>query len=348
MIYVHVPYCRSFCKYCDFYSEIACKGLEHFEDYTRELCSEALSRKEEIVESSAVNTLYLGGGTPSVMPLSFFERLLESLSECGAGPFDEFTVEVNPDDITRRGPGFAKALRALGVNRISMGVQSLDDTQLRWMGRRHDAAAARQAFAILREARFDNISLDIIFGVGGFGKRSLEDSLSGLLELGPEHISAYQLSIEPGSELSRLLEEGLYSELPDEQCREQYELICERLREAGYGHYEISNWAKPGREALHNSAYWTRAPYVGLGPGAHSLRIHDGVQTRSWNPQRPGGWTDAQNRLGCSETLTPKEIEEERIMLGLRTSKGATIGGRLVLIPESDWFIADSIIQNYV
>ena len=229
-----------------------------------------------------------------------------------------------------------------------MGVQSLDDTQLRWMGRRHNAAAARQAFAILREARFDNISLDIIFGVGGFGKRSLEDSLSGLLELAPEHISAYQLSIEPGSELSRLLEEGLYSELPDEQCREQYELICERLREAGYGHYEISNWAKPGREALHNSSYWTRAPYVGLGPGAHSLRIHDGVQTRSWNPQRPSGWTDAQNRQGCSETLTPKEIEEERIMLGLRTSKGAAIAGRLVIIPESDWFIADSIIQNYV
>ena len=283
-----------------------------------------------------------------MMPLSFFERLLESLSECGAGPFDAFTVEVNPDDITRRGPEFAKALRALGVNRISMGVQSLDDTQLRWMGRRHDAAAARQAFAILREARFDNISLDIIFGVGGFGKQSLEDSLSGLLELGPEHISAYQLSIEPGSELSRLLEKGLYGELPDEQCREQYELICERLREAGYGHYEISNWAKPGREALHNSAYWTRAPYVGLGPGAHSLRIHDGVQTRSWNPQRPSGWTDAQNRQGCSETLTPEEIEEERIMLGLRTSKGAAIAGRLVIIPESDWFIADSIIQNYV
>ena len=216
------------------------------------------------------------------------------------------------------------------------------------MGRRHNAAAARQAFAIRREALFDNISLDIIFGVGGFGKRSLEDSLSGLLELAPEHISAYQLSIEPGSELSHLLEEGLYSELPDEQCREQYELICERLREAGYGHYEISNWAKPGREALHNSAYWTRAPYVGLGPGAHSLRIHDGVQTRSWNPQRPSGWTDAQNRQGCSETLTPKEIEEERIMLGLRTSKGATIGGRQVIIPESDWFIADSIIQNYI
>ena len=179
----------------------------------------------------------------------------------------------------------------------------------------------------------------------------LDNTINGLLALQPEHISAYQLSIEPGSELARQLEEGVYTELPDEQCREQYELICRKLREAGYKHYEISNWAKPGREAIHNSAYWTRAPYVGLGPGAHSLAIRaDGTQLRSWNPQTTAGWlrVRAAHPEDCQELLTPEEIEEERIMLGLRTARGTTIDGRTVRIPESDWFIADSIIQNYI
>ena len=350
MIYVHVPFCRSFCRYCDFYSEIACRGRENFEDYIRELCLEAQSRKAEIEAASAVDTLYIGGGTPSVMPLPFFESLLEAL-DAKNHKFREFTVEVNPDDITGRGPDFARALRDLGANRISMGVQSLDDGMLRWMGRRHSAAQAATAVSILRQAGFDNISLDLIFGVNGMSLEMLDNTINGLLALQPEHISAYQLSIESGSELARQLEEGVYTELPDEQCREQYELICRRLREAGYKHYEISNWAKPGREAIHNSAYWTRAPYVGLGPGAHSLAIRaDGTQLRSWNPQTTAGWlrVRAAHPEDCQELLTPEEIEEERIMLGLRTARGTTIDGHMVRIPESDWFIADSIIHNYI
>ena len=342
MIYVHVPFCRSFCRYCDFYSEIACRGQEKFDSYVEEICREAVSRKSEIEAASAVDTLYIGGGTPSVMPLSFFESLLGSL---GRDAFEEFTVEVNPDDIVRRGVEFAKGLKCLGVNRVSMGVQSLDDGMLRWMGRRHSAQNAREAVAILREAGFENLSLDLIFGVNGMSEEMLSSSLDGILEMGPEHISAYQLSIEEGSELARMVEDGRYSELPDEECRRQYELICHRLRAAGYVHYEISNWAKPGREAKHNSAYWVRSPYVGLGPGAHSLRISpDGSQTRSWNPQTRSGWLG----LAESETLSAEEIREEEIMLGLRTAKGILIEGKQTSIPEKDWFIADALIQDYL
>ena len=263
MIYVHVPFCRSFCTYCGFYSERACPT----EAWADEVCREAEARREEITAASAVDTLYFGGGTPSVLPPSVLGRIADA---CGGRSYREWTVEVNPDDIT---PSYAAELRALGVNRVSMGVQSLDDGILRWMNRRHSADGARSAFRMLREAGFDNISVDVIFGVAGMSAAVLEDTVRELLEWRPEHISAYQLSIEEGSALDRLVREGRYAELPDEACEAQYRLICRLLAAAGYEHYEISNWALPGRRAVHNSAYWTRSPYVGLGGGAHSLWV---------------------------------------------------------------------------
>lgn len=340
MIYIHVPFCRSFCRYCDFYSEIACRGRENTEGYTSSLLREIESRREEILESLGTDTLYIGGGTPSVMPLPFFSSLLEALP---VRSFEEFTVEVNPDDIVSRGAGFCKALRELGVNRISMGVQSMDDGMLKFMGRRHDAAQARDAVRILRESGFENISLDLIFGVNGMDGEMVRKSLEEILALKPQHISAYQLSIEEGSELARMEERGDYVQLGEDECAAHYSLICEILRNAGFVHYEISNWARPGFEARHNSAYWTRAPYTGLGPGAHSLRIHaDGTQRRSWNSQTLEDWTVE------SETLTPEQIREEEIMLGLRTLNGALIDGKQTTIPEEKWFIADSIIEEYL
>ena len=367
MIYVHVPYCLSFCRYCDFYSELSChKGPEEFDSYIDELCAEARLRRGEIVQTSGVNTLYIGGGTPSVMPLRFFYDLTKAL---GDTPYEEFTVEVNPEDVVERGNGFIRSLRGFGVNRISMGVQSLDDGELRWMGRRHDSAAAVEAFHIIRDMGIDNISVDIIFGVGGFGEDCLTKTLDGILALEPDHISAYQLSIEDGSQLAADLKAGKYVEATDDECFRQYQLICTRLREAGFEHYEISNWARAGKEAVHNSAYWTRRPYVGLGPGAHSLL--DNV--RSWNSQTLKGWTRS------SEVLTPEEIREEQIMLGLRTSKGIDLNelrrpdgtyppsvffsedypiehrpkgldviGDRVRIDESFWFVADSIIADLI
>ncbi|MBP5719781.1 MAG: coproporphyrinogen III oxidase family protein [Bacteroidales bacterium] len=372
MIYVHVPFCRSFCTYCGFYSERACPT----EGWVDEVCREALSRRAEIEASSAVDTLYFGGGTPSVLPLSYLERIADA---CGGRSYREWTVEVNPDDIT---PEYAAGLRALGVNRVSMGVQSLDDGMLRWMNRRHSADGARAAFRQLRAAGFDNISVDVIFGISGLSDAVLEATLREIVEWRPEHVSAYQLSVEEGSALEALVRSGRYSELPDDDCSRQYGLICSILAAAGYEHYEISNWALPGRRALHNSAYWSRAPYVGLGPGAHSLRsalttipLHpqgtggvnrligsknagNAPEIRSWNSEALSGWKSE------SEVLTEEQVREERIMLGLRTAEGVDaslvghsgnsgslvpsgVPGR-VRIPEDKWFVADSIIAELI
>ena len=345
MIYVHVPFCASFCRYCDFYSEICNpRESEKFDAYIDEICAEARLRRGEIINTLGVKTLYIGGGTPSVMPLRFFYELTKALN---FNHYDEFTVEINPEDVVERGGcGFFRSLREFGVNRLSFGVQSLNDNVLKWMGRRHNAQTAVEVFKMAREMGFDNISLDIIFGIGsglsGFSMDTLSSTIDGILALGPEHISAYQLSIEEGSQLAADLKACKYAEASEEECFKQYQLICSRLHDAGYGHYEISNWARAGKEAVHNSAYWTRKPYVGLGPGAHSLTIDRGTETRSWNSHSLTGWTRS------SEVLTPDEIREERIMLGLRTAKGIDLDGKHITISEDRWFVADSIIADLI
>ncbi|MBR1405394.1 MAG: coproporphyrinogen III oxidase family protein [Bacteroidales bacterium] len=258
MIYVHVPFCKSFCTYCGFYSEV-CKGSAQIADYVDEVCREISSRTAETAATASVNTLYFGGGTPSVLPLSALSRIVSAvrtgLVSQGCSPdFEEFTVEVNPEDIVEKGPEYVRGLRGLGVNRISMGVQSFDDGILRWMNRRHTAERARKAFGQLREGGFDNISIDLIFGLSQLSDDLWRSTLEQALELGPEHISSYQLSVEEGSTLERQVLEGRYAEASDEQCRRQYDLLCQALAAAGYHHYEISNLARPGFEARHNAA----------------------------------------------------------------------------------------------
>ena len=280
----------------------------------------------------AVNTLYIGGGTPSVLPLDVLRRIVDALlssrslrrgeNTVGAqSPFEEFTVEVNPEDIVEKGGEYVRGLLETGVDRVSMGIQSFDDGILRWMNRRHSAAGAVEAFRILRRCGVRNISVDLIFGLSQLADDVWEDTIERALDLAPEHISAYQLSIEEGSALAKLVADGRYVEASDEQCRHQYDVLCQTLRQAGYHHYEISNFAKPGFEAVHNSAYWSRVPYIGLGPGAHSLT----GDIRSWNSQElphrsPDGSLATYSRT--SETLSPEDIRVERIMLSLRTDKG--------------------------
>ena len=380
MVYLHVPFCRSFCTYCDFYSEIACRGRDAqlFEDFTAAVCAEASLRRDEIEATRDLNTLYIGGGTPSVLPPSLLRRLVASLMTGGA-PFTEFTVEVNPEDIVEKGAAYVRGLLELGVNRVSMGVQSLDDGILRWMNRRHDAAHARQAFRILRDAGVKNISVDLIFGLSQLSEATLTDTLREIVAWRPEHVSAYQLSIEEGSALGKLVREGRYEEASQEQCAAQYRLLCDGLRAAGYGHYEISNWALPGFEAVHNSAYWTRHPYVGLGPGAHSF---DG-KVRSWNKDALPPATAATapgnraSKLACSPTpctpfqgdstlsggfvrgavsggswplrggqerLSEEEAREETVMLGLRTARGVAEG--LLAADKAAAMLADGLLER--
>lgn len=382
MIYVHIPFCRSFCTYCDFYSEIAsdCSGQKGFaQALSAEISARSAEIRQNIRTQPGVHTLYIGGGTPSVLPLTVFRRMLDDLSAAGAeGPFDEFTVEVNPEDIVEKGHAYAEGLLELGVNRVSMGVQSFDDDILKWMNRRHDSERARKAYMILEEAGFDNISIDLIFGLPQLSsqnwianiEKALEISPSGRL---PKHISSYQLSVEEGSALARMLASGKWIEASDEVCAGQYEILCSLLAEAGYGHYEISNFSLKGYEAVHNSAYWRHLPYVGLGPGAHSFSFPD---VRKWNDPNLKAYLEAAKtgdfgKVSGGETLTAEQLRIERIMLALRTSEGLSeedvreVGlgpsvsnlvaqGKLqetdggIRIPEAGFFISDSIISELV
>ena len=309
-----------------------------------------------------------------MLPLPVVRRVTEALSSFGA-PFDEFTFEVNPEDIVQAGLSYVEGLLELGVNRFSMGVQSLDDGILRWMNRRHDAAGAKRAFRILRSAGAENISLDVIFGIAGFASDTLERTLDGLVSWGPEHISAYQLTVAEDSALGAMLRSGSYEELSDEACEEQYLTICRALSCAGFRHYEVSNWALPGREALHNSAYWRRLPYVGLGPAAHSFAIlPDGTQRRSWNiPSATDGKGRSLREADTDyEILSPEDIRVETVMLALRTADGlpearlrslcgddavdealaASLLERFfreepsIRIPEEKFFISEAIIRD--
>lgn len=384
MIYLHVPFCGSFCTYCDFYSEI-CRGGRAFNEYADAVLKEVNDRREEICMNmsapGAVNTLYIGGGTPSVLPLDVLRRIVDALlssrslrrgeNTVGAqSPFEEFTVEVNPEDIVEKGGEYVRGLLEAGVDRVSMGIQSFDDGILRWMNRRHSAAGAVEAFRILRRCGVRNISVDLIFGLSQLADDVWEDTIERALELAPEHISAYQLSIEEGSALAKLVADGRYVEASDGQCRHQYDVLCQTLRQAGYHHYEISNFARPGFEAVHNNAYWSRVPYIGLGPGAHSLT----GDIRSWNSQElPHRSTDGSPATysRTSETLSPEDIRVERIMLSLRTDKGleaaelysltdrAVINSLLsegalekqggsIRIPESRLFTSDEIIRELI
>lgn len=336
-------------------------------DYCKALIREISSRKDEIAALSGPATLYIGGGTPSVLPLAMLRSIIDAFGEVSFP--DEFTIEVNPDDIVRGGAEYAAGLKDLGVTRVSMGVQSFDDRVLRWMNRRHSSEQARQAFRILRQAGFDNVSMDLIFG---YGDASLGATLDSFLELRPEHISAYQLSIEQGSALEEMTLDGRFVEASDDLCGEQYDVVCRRLRQAGYRHYEISNFALPGREAVHNSGYWDHSPYVGLGPAAHSF---DG-RVRSWNPSDVEAYVAAWDGSSPaprreSETLSREELTEETIMLGLRTLEGVDENvlraavdekiiskfvreGALVFeggrarIPEDHFFVSDNIISNLI
>ena len=396
MIYIHIPFCRSFCTYCDFYSEVAakCRKAEDqerqqdlFKKFGGALSVELQQRREEI--SDEVNTLYIGGGTPSVLPLSVFGHLLDALHTCGhGGPYDEFTVEVNPEDIVEKGHEYVEGLLKLGVNRVSMGVQSFDDGILKWMNRRHDSSTARKAYAIMEEAGVSNISIDLIFGLSQLSGSQWRDTLAKALDISskgmlPQHISSYQLSVEPGSALARLVAKGLWKEASDEVCAEQYSVLCDTFADAGYNHYEISNFALPGYEAKHNSAYWRHVPYVGLGPGAHSCMVsgtasdHEDGVSRQWNDSDLSAYLEAAGKgdfasVRDNEVLTRDQYVMEHIMLALRTSQGvgydylerncdaevlarAFAAGDLVRlsagnvrIPEDRFFVSDSIIADLV
>ena len=319
-VYVHIPFCARRCTYCDFFSTLSLK--ESGETYVAAVVAEARLRRDEL-RGEPITTLYLGGGTPSQLPLPLLTGLVNGLKEAlDLSAIEEFTVEANPDDVT---PRWCAALAPLGVNRVSMGVQSFEDNILRLIGRRHTARQAVEAVACLREAGIGNISIDLIYGLPGQTLTSWSESVRQALALHPQHISAYGLTYEEGTPLWRQRERGEVAEVPEEQCLEMYRMLVKRLREAGYEHYEISNFALPGCHSRHNSSYWDDTPYLGLGAGAHS---YDG-SVRRYNPHDLHRYIDAVMAGETAfeqEELTRWERYDERVMLGLRTARGVDAG----------------------
>ena len=315
-VYVHIPFCASRCSYCDFYSTLSLEQAA--QPYIEALLAEARMRRCEIGGES-VKTLYLGGGTPSQLPLSLLTRLVRGLDEIiDLKDVEEFTVEANPDDVTAE---WCVALPVLGVNRVSMGVQSFEDDILRFIGRRHTALQAVRAVENLRQAGIDNISIDLIYGLPGQTLDSWRATVEQALALQPQHISAYGLTYEEGTRLWLQRERGELLEVPEETCLEMYRILIDMLQAAGYEHYEISNFALPGCHSRHNSSYWDDTPYLGLGAAAHS---YDGM-VRRYNPNQLQQYIDSimtgktafeQEEMACWERY------DERVMLGLRTSRG--------------------------
>ncbi len=315
-IYVHIPFCASRCSYCDFFSTLRLADVGY--DYVEAVIAEARLRMDEL-HGEPVKTLYLGGGTPSQLPIPLLERLVRGLRDTfGLSGLEEFTVEANPDDVT---PEWCAALLPLGVNRVSMGVQTFEDDILRFIGRRHTARHAVEAVSRLRDVGINNISIDLIFGLPGQTVASWTDSVRHTIALKPQHISAYGLTYEEGTRLWRQRERGEVREVPEEQCLEMYRILVDELRSSGYEHYEISNFALPGYHARHNSSYWDSTPYLGLGAAAHS---YDG-RVRRYNPHDLQQYIDAvmAGSVACEqEELSQWERYDECVMLGLRTARG--------------------------
>jgi oxygen-independent coproporphyrinogen III oxidase len=314
-LYVHVPFCRRRCSYCDF--AIAVRKTVPSDRFVEAVLAEFAMRRElEGWVPGPFDTVYLGGGTPSLLSPEAVAKLIDAFPRAADA---EVTLEANPDDVT---PHAAAAWVAAGVNRVSLGVQSLDDRALTWMHRMHDAGAARRAAAALREAGVGSLSVDLIFAVPEALERDLPADLRELLALGPDHVSAYGLTLEPRTPYARWSDRGLSAPPPDERYAAEFMLVHETLGEAGFEHYEISNYARPGARSRHNSAYWQGVDYLGLGPSAHGLQR--GV--RRWNLRHWTAWdrcvASGADPIGGSERLTASEATLERVYLRLRTAEG--------------------------
>jgi putative oxygen-independent coproporphyrinogen III oxidase len=318
-LYVHVPFCLKKCPYCDFASGT---DLAMVAGWLRAIKQEMGLYRDFAPE---FDTLYLGGGTPSLLTAEQLAVLLENLQEHFAfAPDTEITLEANPDDLTVQ---ILKSYRELGINRLSLGVQSFDDRELAFLGRRHDASQALHALAWARDAGFANLGLDLIYGLPGQTVARWQNNLETALSFLPEHLSCYQLTVEAGTPLARRQAEGQFQPHPEEMEREFFLFTSRFLEERGYLHYEISNFARGSRNrSRHNGKYWNHTPYLGLGPAAHSFR--DG--RRWWNHRFLKDYCQALSAgeapVADEEVLTPEQARLEALYLGLRTREGVELG----------------------
>jgi oxygen-independent coproporphyrinogen-3 oxidase len=326
-LYVHVPFCARRCSYCDF--SIAVRSRTPTDEYLAALNSEL---KQGAITGSALETVYLGGGTPSRLGGPGIASVLAAIRSHATIANDaEVTIEANPDDVN----DIAVAQwQAAGVTRISLGAQSFDDNVLEWMHRTHNAAQIAQAVKTIRRGGISNISLDLIFALPAHLDRDWQSDVQRALELKPAHLSLYGLTVEAHTPIARWADRGAVVEGSEDQYAEEFLFANEEMTAAGFDHYEVSNFSLPGKSSRHNSAYWTGAPYAGIGPSAHSF---DGA-ARRWNVAAYAEWvrrlSSSEPTLGGEELLTDENRDAEEVYLGLRTRAGLEIGEAELAVAE--------------
>lgn len=332
-IYLHIPFCRRACTYCNFHFSTSLRGKE---EMLRAIAKEAVLRKDELV-SQRIETVYFGGGTPSLLTPDELAGLFDVLAQhFDLSALRECTLEANPDDLS---PQYLHALRShTPVDRLSIGIQSFRDSDLRYTHRVHSAAQAEAAVKAAQAADFTNLSIDLIYGIPGLSDAAWLDNLARAEALGVQHLSSYALTVEEGTALHHAIEKKRTAPVEPEQSARQFGMLMDWARRAGYEHYEISNLARPGHRAVHNTSYWLEAPYLGLGPSAHSF---DGATKRRWNVANNALYTRSildRGDVPCEEEiLTATQRLNEYIMTSLRTAWGLDLQW-----VERDWGVAQA------
>jgi putative oxygen-independent coproporphyrinogen III oxidase len=359
-VYVHVPFCARRCSYCDF--AIAVRREVPVSDFVAGLHAELRTRVPER-QTTPIETVYLGGGTPSRLGVDGVPRVLDVVrGRFDLAPRAEVTVEANPEDVE---PAATRAWQAAGVTRVSLGVQSFDDSVLTWMHRTHDVAMVDRAAEVLATAGIEDWSLDLIYALPPEVPRDWAADLDRAIALAPPHVAAYGLSVEQGTPLARWRDRGAVRDADEESYEREFLLADSRLAAAGYEHYEVSNYARPGRRARHNSAYWRGVPYLGLGPSAHGF---DGARRR-WNEREYTRWQSravaGEDPEAGSELLSSEQRYLEDVYVGLRTARGFPVDdldreevekwvgagwgtireGRVVLTPAG-WLRLDALVSS--
>ena len=316
-IYIHIPFCNSKCAYCGFYSLPSLKLKDRF---LEALKAEIVARKDYL-QGDAVNTIYFGGGTPSLLSLKEIGELLNHINaHYPVASNAEITLEANPDTLSLE---YLEGLRQLGVNRLSIGIQSFFDNDLKYLSRRHDSHHAQKCLDWAKQAGFENIGIDLIYGLPSSNADQWNKNLDIFFAYGLPHLSAYALTLEPNAILTKQIELGKVQPVNEEDALRDYEILCQRAAENGYLHYEISNFCKRGMYSKHNASYWFGTPYIGFGPSAHSF---DG-NSRQWNVSSVEKYCvsvpkTVEGSAIEKEILSPEQHYDEYVMLRLRTHWG--------------------------
>lgn len=317
-IYIHIPFCKSKCAYCNFFSQASEKSMNNF---VEALLNEIDCRKDYI-DDKEVKTIYFGGGTPSLLPVCFIDKILDRINKIyNVSSKAEISLEVNPDTVNRER---LMDYKTLGINRISVGIQSFFDDDLGYLSRKHDSKHALQLIDDLKAVDFEKLNLDLIYGIPTQTEEKWNKNLDIFFSTGITHLSAYALTVEPKTILGQKIKNGILKNVSEEDAVNHYRILVRRAKEEGFEHYEISNFAKPSYRSQHNSIYWNDEPYLGFGPSAHS---YNGV-SRQWNVSNLSQYI---NYMGMSDEIVEKEIlsiedkYNEYVMTSLRTSWGCNV-----------------------